>query len=351
MFEIVIKSNSGNYRIAIGSSSNFIDLDGYAIVDNNLANHLSTSSKNCIFVEASESIKTLTSCESLILKLNDLGLKRGDLLNAVGGGTIQDIATLTASLYMRGVPWIYYPTTLMSMTDSCMGGKSAINAGVRKNLVGNFYPPSEVIIDTKFLETNSKIDIVNGLSEAVKINFARNENSFTRFLELPSSLFPQNNLETAELIYLTLSSKQWFVEIDEFDLKERQLLNFGHSFAHALESATQYAIPHGTAVGIGMIAALRHPESKNSQKTNLLKEYCTKLLEITKPLIANGYGSFDPSQFINSLDRDKKNSNEFLKLVLVNKSDELELMSLPRNRHQLEICLFVLEEAISEVLA
>jgi 3-dehydroquinate synthase len=351
MFEIPVSSKLGSYTINITSSIDPIAVPGIAIVDSNTKSHLvADDSANLIFVEASEDIKTLTSCESVILKLNDLGLTRSDSISAIGGGTTQDLATLTASLYMRGVSWIYYPTTLMSMTDSCIGGKSAINAGDRKNLIGNFYPPNEIRINTRFLETNSNIDIVNGLSEAVKICFARGSDAFERYISMPSSLQPGNDKNTAELINHTLSTKKWFVEIDEFDVKERQLLNFGHSFAHALESATHYSIPHGTAVGIGMIAALRHPESSSSDRSKVLIDYSLKMLELTKASIAEGMKQFDETKFVTALDRDKKNSSEYLRLVLLNGNDELELISLERNDYQLQIALSSLKEAISEVL-
>lgn len=351
MFEIPVSSKLGSYTIYVDSSSDPISVPGIAIVDSNTKSHLATeNSANLIFVEASEDIKTLPSCESVILKLNDLGLKRSDSISAIGGGTTQDLATLTASLYMRGIPWVYYPTTLMSMTDSCIGGKSAINAGDRKNLIGNFYPPNEIRINTRFLETNSNIDIVNGLSEAVKICFARGVEAFDHYISMPSALNPGNDEGTAELINHTLSTKKWFVEIDEFDVKERQLLNFGHSFAHALESATKYSIPHGTAVGIGMIAALRHPESSSSDRSKALIDYSLKMLDLTKESISQGMTQFDEAKFVTALDRDKKNSKEYLRLVLLNKNDELELVSLERNDHQLQTALSSLKEAISEVL-
>ncbi len=351
MYEISVSSKSGSYSIYIDKSQGPLSIPGISIVDSNTKSHVfAENSSECIFIDASEEIKTLPSCESIIIKLNDLGLTRSGSINAVGGGTTQDLATLAASLYMRGVPWVYYPTTLMSMTDSCIGGKSAINAGDRKNLIGNFHPPTEIRINTRFLETNSDIDIVNGLSEAVKICFARGASAFEQYLSMPSSLAPGNDEDTARMINHTLTTKKWFVEIDEFDLHERQLLNFGHSFAHALESATSYLIPHGTAVGIGMIAALKHPESSGSDRSKKLINYSLKMLDRTKSSISDGMKLFDEAKFVTALDRDKKNSNEYLRLILLNANDELEITSLERNDYQLQIALSSLNEAISEVL-
>jgi len=331
MYEISVSSKSGSYSIYIDKSQGPLSIPGISIVDSNTKSHVfAENSSECIFIDASEEIKTLPSCESIIIKLNDLGLTRSGSINAVGGGTTQDLATLAASLYMRGVPWVYYPTTLMSMTDSCIGGKSAINAGDRKNLIGNFHPPTEIRINTRFLETNSS--------------------AFEQYLSMPSSLAPGNDEDTARMINHTLTTKKWFVEIDEFDLHERQLLNFGHSFAHALESATSYLIPHGTAVGIGMIAALKHPESSGSDRSKKLINYSLKMLDRTKSSISDGMKLFDEAKFVTALDRDKKNSNEYLRLILLNANDELEITSLERNDYQLQIALSSLNEAISEVL-
>jgi 3-dehydroquinate synthase len=351
MYEITIASKSGSYMIHIDGSEEPLTITGIAIADSNTKSHIDAYDVgSIIFIEASEKVKTLPSCESVIIKLNDLGLARSESLSAIGGGTTQDLVTLVASLYMRGVSWRYYPTTLMSMTDSCIGGKSAINAGDRKNLIGNFYPPNKIYVDTRFLETNSNIDMVNGLSEAAKICFARGAEAFDQYLSLPASLNPGNDENTARLINHTLTSKKWFVEVDEFDARERQFLNFGHSFAHALESATSYKIPHGIAVGIGMIAALKHPVSLKSKKAEMLTNYSLKILELTRSSIVEGMLHFDQEKFVVALARDKKNSKEFLRLVLLNSSDELELVSLERNDYQLQVALEALNAAIAEVL-
>ena len=135
-------------------------------------------------VEANESLKTLAGCEEIVLALRAAGTTRGSCLVAIGGGCVQDAATLVASLYMRGIPWIYAPTTLMAILDSCIGGKSSINVGATKNLIGNIYPPQSVRIDPAFTETLTPEMVVSGLAEGVKICFAGGPEAFSRFLEL-----------------------------------------------------------------------------------------------------------------------------------------------------------------------
>jgi 3-dehydroquinate synthase len=299
-----------------------------------------------IYIDGSEENKQLSVCESILIEMNDMGLTRADNLLAIGGGSVQDIATLVSSLYMRGISWTYMPTTLMAMMDSCIGGKSAINAGDRKNLVGNFYPPRSVTIDTKFIETLTTSDLINGLSEAVKICFAHSENNFNMFLSHDSALTPGNNRSTADLIYLVLESKRWFVEIDEFDKKERQLLNFGHTFAHALESATSYKIPHGTAVAVGMVAACKHPRSTKSRQSERLVSYCRELISRNSEVIKTGIKIFDEEVFRKSILRDKKNTSSEIALVLPANTAQLELIFVEKNALELDQITKSLIEAL-----
>jgi 3-dehydroquinate synthase len=167
------------------------------------------------------------------------------------------------------------------MADSCVGGKSSINAGNVKNLIGNIYPPKVITIDTFFVKSLDEISIIGGISEAVKICFARDTASFKEFLNLYYLLDKSNHSTYEKLIRHSLVSKKWFIEIDEFDKRERQLLNFGHSWGHAWESAVDFKSNHGVAVALGMLAALNHPQSSKSETSELLKNF---LVEILIPL-------------------------------------------------------------------
>jgi 3-dehydroquinate synthase len=167
----------------------------------------------------------------------------------IGGGYAQDIGTLVASLYMRGVKWIYIPTTLAAMGDSCIGGKSSINAGDVKNLVGNFYPPKEVLVDPSFVDTLPKLEIIAGISEIIKICFAKSFDTFSVCDQLITQWQNDGDQEKiTEVIQLSLISKQYFVEEDEFDTGIRKLLNFGHSFGPVIEMKNLPNLYHGEAV-------------------------------------------------------------------------------------------------------
>lgn len=256
--EIMISASAGSYPVRIGTGS-FGGLlqsrPGDSVVaDAFFADALIEDRHRTLFLEVSEGNKTLGSAETLIAALRDLGVGRGDRLIAVGGGIVQDVATLVASLYMRGLSWTYVPTTLLAMADSCIGGKSSLNVGPYKNLAGNFHPPELVIIDPAFISTLSKEDRVAGLCEAMKISFCRGPQAFSTYLDLVAR-FTRDEDAAAALLAHVLDCKRWFIEVDEFDMAERRQLNFGHTFGHALEAATGFRVSHGVAVGIGVIAA------------------------------------------------------------------------------------------------
>jgi len=348
MYKLEIQSSVNNYEIVIESGADKIAIKDAFIADKNIAKHIDTFNYSGVYVEADENLKNLKSCEEIILRLNDLGLTKSDQLVAIGGGFVQDLSTLVTSLYMRGIPWTYFPTTLMSMMDSCVGGKSAINAGNRKNLIGNFYPPSRIVINTKFIDSLQRSDLINGLAEAVKICFAKDSQTFEQYLSLSSQSFPENNEKTAKLINLTLSTKKWFVEVDEFDLAERKLLNFGHTFAHAIESATDFAIPHGIAVAIGMLSAIAHPESAVNENTKLLKEYSKNLLKFEHETVHQGFKRFSSEKFKQAILRDKKNSNSKIRLILPSSDQMLTIVEIDKDEFNLELLTNLTMEILSE---
>lgn len=210
-----------------------------------------------IVIEAKEENKTLATVAAIIEQLRALGANRLSHVVAVGGGIVQDLSTFAASSYMRGVKWTYFATTLLGMADSCIGGKSSINVGPYKNIAGNFYPPELVLVDTEFCNTLSDEQKIEGLLEAVKICFASEGTAFDEYLAIANSSNPlKDNNRIAEVIALSLRTKKRFIEEDEFDNGIRLLLNFGHTFGHAIEGASDYRISHGVAVGLGMLAAM-----------------------------------------------------------------------------------------------
>ncbi len=254
-----IQASTGPYLVQIESGAFEKYLGGIAsgavIADEFFAPAFSAMERAATFVRATEENKSLDACPALIEKLRKAGANRQTELVAVGGGIVQDLSAFVASVYMRGLTWTYLPTTVLSMVDSCIGGKSSINVGPYKNLVGTFHPPRQVLVDPALAQTLPDDQKTGGLIEAAKICFCRGPESFDRHVAFGSSA--GMSTEALEgLIVNSLTAKKWFIEIDEFDKKERLLLNFGHTFGHAIEGASHFGISHGIAVGLGILCAL-----------------------------------------------------------------------------------------------
>ena len=348
--DIVIKSSFGSYQIEFSpmNSQNFVN--SYFLVDEKLRDRIKVDLEKSIFVSAEESKKTLSSVENILIKLSDQGMKKNHELVVIGGGFLQDIGTLVASLYMRGVNWIYVPTTLASMGDSSIGGKSSINAGHIKNLLGNFYPPKKVLVDISFVSTLPDLELVAGISEIIKICYAKSFFTFNECSELLNEWRIDSNLSSlTKVIQLSLRSKKYFVEEDEFDLGIRKLLNFGHSFGHALESASEYKIPHGVAVLFGMIAAVHHPLSDTSEETKLLTATCLSYCKAVSKEMEGKIEAIDYSIFSAAIAKDKKNTNSDLVLILP-KSNTLEIVRHPFSENSVEVATVAMKSGMEVIL-
>ena len=337
-FSLTISSSSHEYLVQIGAGifTGYMEkFDGFVLADQRFESIVQKAGiTKVVYVEALEDNKVLSTVESVLIAFKNLGMTRDDVLVAVGGGIIQDIATIASSLYMRGVAWSYFPTTLLGMTDSCIGGKSSINAGVVKNLVGNIYPPDEILIDVDFLTTLNQIDIHAGLAEAVKIAFCSGPEAFRTYLELVTN---SSTNEYVEMLYFVLSQKKWFIEIDEFDRAERKQLNFGHTFGHALESATNHQIPHGIAVALGIRAAVSFVASKREigaieiQLDDYMKALCSCGLDYNSLL-----ETIDWDKFSSAFAGDKKHSSDSYKLITPLQKGGVEIGSFPKNAELIE---------------
>ena len=347
MFELAVESSTRSYSITIGSGAieKLKGRDFIIIADSNLSHVARQLGSKVITLTASEEAKTLPTCESVISQLKELGANRDTAILAIGGGYIQDIATLVSALYMRGISWIYLPTTLMSMMDSCIGGKSSINVGSAKNLIGNFYPPEEIIIDPSLIATLDEAAIASGLSEGVKICYAKGPAAFEKFCTYRSSVENYDSALSAEWIAHVLNAKKWFVETDEFDQGPRKLLNFGHTFGHALESATNFAIPHGVAINIGVLAALAHPLSHQGTLEAKLAKECLSILAPVSAQLKKDTESFDVKKFERAFLGDKKHSSQMLRLIL-SQQGILRIVEVERNDGEIAVVVEAMLKAL-----
>jgi 3-dehydroquinate synthase len=243
---MIIKSSIHNYSVNFNSIDNIEINDGdYLIIDDYFKGFIQTDNP-VYYVKAEEYSKEYSNVTPVINDIISSGFRKNNKIIAVGGGVVQDITGFISSILYRGVKWVFYPTTLLSQGDSCIGGKSSINFKSFKNQLGSFYPPHEIIIDIKFLTTLPKLELYSGIGEMAHYYFIDSEQSFNFFkdYDMGGDLKP--------LIQKSIEIKKRMIELDEFDVGPRRVFNYGHSFGHAIESITNYNIPHGIAVSYGM---------------------------------------------------------------------------------------------------
>lgn len=211
----------------------------------------------CVSVELpdGEAAKTVAVATDLWSRLGQAGFTRTDVVIGVGGGAVTDLAGFVASTWLRGVDVIHVPTTLLAMVDAAVGGKSAINIPEGKNLVGTFHEPAGVLVDLSCLATLPRRDLVAGLAEVVKGGFIADP----RILELveadPSGATDPASPVLAELVTRKIRVKAQVVSADLRESSLREILNYGHTFAHAVEQTSGYTVRHGEAVAVGLLYA------------------------------------------------------------------------------------------------
>jgi 3-dehydroquinate synthase len=335
-----VKTSGGSYEVVVGKGlckSLGPKPQAIFLVDEFVLPQLKLSDQKVIAIPALESSKNLDYMSGVIEQMRNLGASRDTHVYAIGGGIVQDIATFVNSIYMRGLPWTYFPSTLLSMADSCIGGKSSINVRGYKNLVGNIYPPAAVFVDMDFCKTLGPNEVIGGLVEAVKICYARGPKVFSEYLSL-NPQYPLSSEDGVKVVSTALLAKKWFIEVDEFDQSERLLLNYGHTFGHALEAATNFAIAHGVAVALGMLVA-NHHANMTGNLTSTGKTLCSQLdsylVALLMPLGQNLkqiLSSLDLKTVISKFEGDKKHRQDFYRIVMPDLDGGLVLTSMPKSQ-------------------
>lgn len=211
----------------------------------------------CIQFPRGEASKTLQTIADLASGLAKKGFGRKDALIALGGGVTGDITGFLAASYMRGIPFVQIPTTLLAQVDSSVGGKTGVDIPEGKNLVGAFYQPKAVYIDMSVLSTLPREELLSGLAEVIKYGIIR-DLEFLNFLEGNHRKILDLDPEIiGKMIHTCCTIKAEIVAADEREADLRRILNFGHTIGHAVEAASDFSILHGNAVAIGMVAAAR----------------------------------------------------------------------------------------------
>jgi 3-dehydroquinate synthase len=230
------------------------DTEVERILGDRLQRHLTDSNlkTDMIAIRPGEGFKRWETVESIIKWMADLGFDRKSALLSLGGGVVGDLTGFVASLYMRSIPYAQIPTTLLAQVDSSLGGKTAIDLGDKKNLLGTFHQPERVYMDLSLLNTLPQGEIQNGLAEVIKSAIIR-DRLFFEFLEGHHDSVLSGERDVLEkLVSRCCRIKSAVVMEDEEDRGLRQILNFGHTVGHAIESYTDYSVPHGRAVSMGI---------------------------------------------------------------------------------------------------
>lgn len=337
MEPMIIQSVRGPYRAAfhltVAEATKTVPRDRpfHCIVDSNVLElyrdrlaGLLRDAKSVLPLEATEDNKSLENLD-LVRRLSEQGVKRDHLLVAIGGGIVQDLTCFAASILFRGMDWALLPTTLLAQADSCIGSKSSINAAGVKNLVGTFHAPTLVAIATEFLDTLDPRELRSGIGEMLKVHIIDGPASFDRL----AAEYERLHTDRATMLRFvrdSLEIKKALIELDEFDRGPRNVMNYGHSFGHAIEAATDFAVPHGIAVSMGADMAnfiavrLGRMEAAHFDRMH--------------PVLRRNYAGYDNleipfGKMMDALARDKKNVGTVLTLILPDQGAKPATVAVP----------------------
>ena len=263
-----------------------------------------------------EEAKTTTNWQRVLDELVSLGAQRDATVLALGGGVVGDLAGFAAASYMRGIQVVQMPTTLLAQVDAAVGGKTGVNHAAGKNLIGAFHQPAAVVADIDALTTLPDRDYRAGLAEVVKYGAIRDERFFSWLESRAEALECRMPDALLEAVHASVSHKAEVVAADEREAGERALLNFGHTFGHALETATGYTrYRHGEAVAVGMVLAMRLSELLGKLRVGATQRL-VHLLEHLK-LPTELPEDVDRERLLALMKLDKKNRADRLRLILL----------------------------------
>jgi len=322
-------NSSTDYYLAYGIShlKGIVDQKNSVIItDENVYNNHQKRFKNwnVIILKPGEEYKIQGTVDSIIEQLIAMEADRKTILIGVGGGVVTDITGYTASVYMRGIKFGFIPTTLLSMVDASIGGKNGVDVGVYKNLVGTIRQPSFILHDLIFLNTLPQFGWVNGFAEIIKHACIKDAVMF-REVEMNSlKKYQGRKTLVCELIQRNAILKTKIVQQDEFEKRDRKLLNFGHTLGHALEN--QYELSHGQAISIGMTYA-----SHISEQLTGFRE-TERIVNVLEKFGLPTHAKFDKQKVFDVLKMDKKRARKEINYVLLEKIGKGVIKPIPLNQ-------------------
>lgn len=322
---MIIHSKFKDYQVSFEEDLGFLQTlirkeNTEFVIDENIYNlygeHFRGIPADRLFlITATEEHKVLDTALEICEKMTEIPAKRNAEIVSVGGGIVQDITGFVANILYRGIAWTFVPTTLLASCDSCIGGKTSLNYKKYKNLLGTFYPPDKICICPDFFDTLTQRDYESGLGEVVKFNIMAGPAGLRRIEENMPKLLSRHKECLKEFVKSSLAFKKDFIEADEFDRGERVKLNFAHTFGHAIETVTQYEIPHGTAVAIGMIIANRISETRGLLAPETARSSEAVLLQVIH--ISVRLQDYPFAEIIAAIRKDKKQTSSALTAVLM----------------------------------
>ncbi|MFH1825470.1 MAG: 3-dehydroquinate synthase family protein [Candidatus Firestonebacteria bacterium] len=289
---------------------------------------INISKDRILFAKAAEEFKTLNGVIKLIDFLQEHNFTKGEKLVVVGGGIIQDVGAFAGISFKRGIPWIYFPTTLLSMCDSCIGAKAGVNHKQIKNQISLFSSPSEVIINPSFLKTLPSKDLKSGLGEILKLYIIGGK----KFINIYKKIVKKGNVKKIsdykKLLLGSLHVKKAVIELDEFENNHRKVLNYGHTLGHAIESMSNYKISHGQGVALGMLL-VNEFSYKRGHLPLKSKQLMEKLIvDLLDEKVINIMKKLSVEQLANLLKKDKKTMGNTINFAILTDLGNIKLLPL-----------------------
>jgi 3-dehydroquinate synthase len=359
--EFLVQSSPRPYVVKIVSEDNFswirkeIDtqktplvlIDRY--VKNEVLKTVDFENIPCYEVDATENNKGIDTVLKVCEFLQDNNANRGSMLYVIGGGIIQDLGAFAGAMYKRGIPWTFVPTTLLSQADSCLGGKTAVNHGKTKNVLGLFSAPRQVLIDPRFIDTLSYNDQLSGGGEIFRLLITGGVRAFEFFQQNVEEFISGSKEARRQLMIGSLSVKKSIVEHDEFEIDIRRSMNYGHSIGHAIEALSKYAIPHGQGVAIGILVENRIAKNRGMLSEKEYKEMYIAGKKVITDNVWNEFCRLDAFRLLPFLTNDKKAEGSNLKLATILSIGNMKFIDLPLNETGMEEVGCAMKEVIEGV--
>ena len=328
-----IKSRFKTYRVEFVESLSLLgelatEDDTFFVIDRAVyeryREQLPAGSAGRLFLmEAAEEHKTIATALAICEQMTAMPAKRNTHLMSIGGGIVQDVTGFVATSLYRGIRWTFLPTTLLAACDSCIGGKSSLNYKGFKNLLGSFYPPDQIYIYQPFFRSLSPRDYCSGLGEVVKFNVIAGKEGLAHIEADVDALLAHDYEKLEQYIQSSLEFKKKFIEADEFDRGERILLNFAHTFGHAYETVSRYAVPHGSAA-LGMMTA----NAISVRRGMIPQDYADRIAAVCRKILTHveiKKEYFDLKAVVSAIRKDKKQTDRNITAVLINEKYELSV--------------------------